>query len=336
MNRVIMQNMSLRKIFSMTLLLGSTLLLAACQTSSPTATLDLFVSGKLTPYHTATTTPTVTPTPVNAPTATLLPTITPTTFFYTVKGSETLWTIAAKNGVSLADILAANPKIDPYILSAGTQVVVPPPSAASGTPTAPSATAVPMLLKDPVCSPSLTGGLYCFALVENNQDYPVQNLTAQFTLTDPVSGEQLQQVGSLPLDQLKSQTSLPLFAYFPPPVFASPKVNLTLLTALPVSSTSTSVLEVTLKEAQIQIATDGYSATVQANLTLQKADAKANHYWVAAVAYDKQGNVVGVRQYEKGTDLSSGQSAAFTLYVYSISDQIDHVDLFGEAKQLEQ
>jgi hypothetical protein len=172
-----------------------------------------------------------------------------------------------------------------------------------------------MQLKEPSCSPSLTGGLYCFALVENTQEFAVQNLTAQFTLTDPATGQQLQQVGSLPLMQLKSNASLPLFAYFPPPVFASPKVSLSLLTALPVSSDSTSILEVEIKDSQIQMAADGFSAIVQANLVLQNSGATANHFWVAAVAYDSLGNVVGVRQYEKDADLSNGQSAAFKMYV---------------------
>lgn len=328
-----MQNMKPRNILLSTILIGGLFVLAACSSGNSTSTADVFGSEALTPYNTATATATVTPTTVNAPTETPLPTITPTTFIYTAKTNDTLWTIAAKNGVTLADILAANPTIDPYILSAGTQVVVPPPSSTTGgTPTPPSATAVPMLLKEPVCAPSLTGGLYCFALVENNQEYSVQNLTAQFTLTNPETGEQLQEVGSLPLTQLKSNSSLPLFAYFPPPVFASPQVTLSLLTALPVSGT-TSVLDVMIQNPQIQIAADANSATIQAELTLQDATATANHYWVAAVAYDQQGNVVGVRQYEKDADLSQGQSTSFTIYVYSISNKIDHVELFGEAKQ---
>ncbi len=331
-----MQNMKLQKILFSTIILSSLIFLAACQNATPTQSIELFGGEQLTPYHTATSTATITPTPVNAPTSTPLPTITPTTFVYTVKGSETLWTIAAKNGVSLADILAANPKIDPYILSAGTQVVVPPPSAVSGTPTAPSATAIPMILKEPTCSQSLTGGLYCFALVQNDQDFAVQNLTAQFTLTNPANGEQVQQVGSLPLTQLKSKASLPLFAYFPPPVFTAPKVSLSLLTALPVSNGSTSIVDVEIKDPQIKIAADGFSASVQANLVLHSADAVANHFWIAAVAYDGQGNVVGVRQYEKDADLSNGQSAAFTLYIYSISGKIDQVEVFGEAKQISQ
>jgi LysM repeat protein len=316
------------------LMLGGLLALSACAPAAPDQQSGFAGGNALTPYNTATSTATLTITPVNAPTQTPQPTITPTTFIYTAKANDTMWTIAAKNGVSLDAILKANPDVNPYTLSAGTQVVVPPSSGAgNGTPTPISATAVPLLLKEPFCAPSLTGGLYCFAVVENNQDYSVQNLTAQFTLTNPETGEKLQAVGSLPLNQLKSKNSLPLFAYFPPPVFASPKVTLALLTALPVSSSSTSVLDVTIQNSKVEIASDGNSATVSASLALKDATSTANHYWVAAVAYDAQGNVVGVRQYEKNADLSNGQGKDFTLYVYSISNKIDHVDLFGEAKQ---
>ncbi|MEA5079584.1 MAG: LysM domain-containing protein [Anaerolineaceae bacterium] len=323
-----------RNTFLAILLLGGMLGLTACASGAPTQPGGFAGVDALTPYNTATSTATLTITPVNAPTQTPKPTITPTTFIYTAKTNDTMWTIAAKNGVSLDAILKANPDVNPYTLSAGTQVVVPPSSGStSGTPTPISATAVPLVLKEPVCAPSLTGGLYCFALVENNQEYSVQNLTAQFTLTNPETGEQVEAVGSLPLNQLKSKDSLPLFAYFAPPVFAIPRVTLTLLTALPVSSTSTSVLEVSIQNSKIEIASDGNSATVSASLALKDAASTANHLWVAAVAYDAQGNVVGVRQYEKNADLSKGQSTDFTLYVYSISNKIDHVDLFGEAKQ---
>lgn len=318
----------------MILMLGGLLALSACAPAAPDQQSGFAGGNALTPYNTATSTATLTITPVNAPTQTPQPTITPTTFIYTAKANDTMWTIAAKNGVSLDAILKANPDVNPYTLSAGTQVVVPPSSGTgNGTPTPISATAVPLLLKEPFCAPSLTGGLYCFAVVENNQDYSVQNLTAQFTLTNTETGEKLQAVGSLPLNQLKSKNSLPLFAHFPPPVFASPKVTLALLTALPVSSSSTSVLDVTIQNSKVEIASDGNSATVSASLALKDAASTANHYWVAAVAYDAQGNVVGVRQYEKNADLSNGQGADFTLYVYSISNKIDHVDLFGEAKQ---
>lgn len=328
-----MQNMKPRSKSLLIFLLGGMLGLSACASGAPTNQTGFAGGNALTPYNTATSTATITVTPVNAPTQTPEPTITPTTFIYTAKANDTMWTIAAKNGVSLDAILKANPNVNPYTLSAGTQVVVPPSSGTgSGTPTPISATAVPLLLKTPYCAPSLTGGLYCFALVENNQEYSVQNLTAQFTLIDPDTKETLQAVGSLPLNQLKSKNSLPLFAYFPPPVFASPTVTLALLTALPVSSTSTSVLDVTIQNSKVEIASDGNSATVSATLALKDAASTANHFWVAAVAYDAEGNVVGVRQYEKNADLSKGQSADFTLYVYSISDKIDHVDLFGEAK----
>ncbi len=331
-----MQNMKPRNTLLAILLLGGMLGLTACASGASSQPGGFAGADALTPYNTATSTATLTLTPVNAPTQTPKPTLTPTAFIYTAKLNDTLWTIAAKNGVSLDAILKANPDVNPYALSAGTRIVVPPSSGTSGTPTPISVTAVPLLLKEPVCASSVTGGLYCFAQVENDQDYSVQSLTAQFILTNPETGEQVEAVGSLPLNQLKSKESLPLFAYFAPPVFASPKVTLTLLTALPVSSTSSSVLDVAIQNSKVEIANDGNSATVSATLSLKEAASTANHFWVAAVAYDAQGNVVGVRQYEKNADLSSGQSADFTLYVYSISNKIDHVDLFGEAKQLSQ
>jgi len=328
-----MQNMKSRKLLNTILLISLTFSIAACQTATATQPVSLFGSDKLTPYNTATATATITLTLVNAPTATSQPTITPTIFVYVVTANDTLWTIAAKNGITVDAIKAANPDINPYTLSAGMKVIVPPSSGAAGTPTAPSVTAIPMVLEEPHCTPSLTGGLYCFALVQNNQDFAVQNLTGQFTITDPVSGDRQQQVGFLPLTHLPSQASLPLFAYFPPPTFTSATVTLELLAALPVNTENDTTRTVKIQDSKTEFGSDGSSATVKATLALQDTTAAANHFWVAAVAYDAKGNILGVRQLNQKADLSNGQSAQFTLYIYSVDGKIDHVDLFGEARQ---
>lgn len=328
-----MQNMRSMKLYKTLLLCSFTCILAACQSSQATQIVNLFGSEKLTPYTTATLTPTITPTPVNAPTATPLPTLTPTPYLYTVNGTDTLWTIAARNGITLAELISANPDINPYTLAAGMKIVVPPSSGVSGTPTVPGATAIPVVLDPAYCTPSLTGGLYCFALVENNQKFAVQNLSAQFILTDPETGDHQVQIGLLPLTHLQSGSSLPFFAYFPPPVSASPKVELQLLTALPVNAENDTTLAVNIQDSQTEIAEDGCSAKVKASLALQKTDATANRFWVAAVAYDLRGNIIGIRQLDKQANLGNGQRVDFTLYIYSVAGKIDHVDLFGEAMQ---
>lgn len=301
------------------------LLLAGCQTPAVIST-EAASADQLTPYVTETATPPLTATPENLPTQTPQPTLTATPQVYVLTGNETLWTIAAKAGLTVDEIKAANPGVNPYMLTAGMKIIVPQPS--SGTPSGPTPTALPLMIHAPACEPSLTGGVYCFATVENNQSTVVQNLTAQFILTNPASGEKQVQMALLPLNHLAVGSSLPVFAYFPPPVFANPQVDLQLLTALPQSTDDTSYLILTIASSNIDISEDGLSASVKGTASVAAA---ASRYWVAAVAYDAQGNVVAVRQLSNKSKLAAGASADFTLYVYSVAGKIDHIQLFGEA-----
>ena len=45
---------------------------------------------------------------------------------YTVKKGDTMWAIAQKFGVTLADLKAANPKVVPTSMKIGTVLVIPP------------------------------------------------------------------------------------------------------------------------------------------------------------------------------------------------------------------
>lgn len=319
--------MRLKRLFRFSSLFFVLVLVSACQPVSNSQTAGAFSNERLTPYFTATVTPTATATPANAPTATSQPTQTPTPQIYVLKGNETLWTIAAKSGLTLKEILAANPDVNPYSLTAGMKIVVPASSAASAAPTGPTATALPVILYEPYCTPSLTGGLYCFASTENNQNVTVQNLMVQFILTDTTSGETRLQSALLPLDHLTVGSSLPLFAYFSPPVSSSTRVQVQLLTAYPDSTTDSKYLALTVASTQTDISADGLSAKVAGSVS---AAADASRFWIVAVAYDAEGKVVAVRQFDKKTTLAAGTGADYSLYLYSIGGKITHVAVFGE------
>jgi LysM repeat protein len=303
-------------------------LLSACHSTDQTQAGTIFNGDVLTPYLTDTATATFTITPTDVSTVTLQPTITSTPQIYVIKKGETLWTIAAKAGLTSAEIEAANPGINAYSLSAGMKIVVPAPSGSTTTQSAPTPTAVAVMVHQPQCTPSLTGGLYCFASVENDQTFTVKNVAAQFILTDPQDGKTQVQPALLPLGHLLAGNNLPLFAYFPPPVFSSPQVQLQLLSALPDDATDSTYLPLKIVSSQATIAGDGLSAVVIGSVSVATA---ASRFWVAAVAYDADGNVVAVRQLDKKSNLSAGANADFTVYVYSIGGKIDQVTVYGEA-----
>jgi murein DD-endopeptidase MepM/ murein hydrolase activator NlpD len=326
-----MQNMKSGKTTKICILVLCTALIASCQ-AKPTfpATQD-YSAGELTPYYTATSIPTFTATPENAPTATPQPTLTPTPRAYVLKEGDTLWTIAALNGLSPAELQAANPGLDPYTLRSGMTIYIPAPAGSNQTQTAPTPTAVAVNIHSAECTPSLTGGLYCFAIVDNQQGFDIQNLIVQFSLTDPETGDKYIQEGLMPLNRLVSGTSLPLFAYFTPPAPVAPEIEVQLLSAMPISEDDKDFLDLVIENPQTTISSDGYSAQITGSVTLSNSKKSASQFWIAAVAYDDAGKVVAVRQLNKQVDLSGGISVDFTINVYSIAGKIDHVDLFGEA-----
>lgn len=329
-----MRNMKIRTI--VVLIATTILLISGCQKAEPTQEISLFPGEALTPYATSTVTPIATATQPNAPTETLVPTMTSIPRTHIVQGNDTLFEIAAKNGLTLDEIKAANPDVNPYLLGPGTVIIIPAPNGQASVPTqnVPIATPYPMTFSDPQCTPSLTGGFYCIAELINPQPLMVDSLSAQFSLTDPATGEVVTQPALVPLNRVASGGKLPLFAYFPPPVAVSPQVRLQLLTAASVNQTGTpSPLQsavVTVDQSEIKISANGLSVVVTTQAKFDGAEGVTGRLWIAAVAYDASGNIVGIRRFVSPNAVNPGEWAPFTLNIYSIGDKIEKVELFGE------
>lgn len=300
---------------------------AAC---APTATTPAPISSELTPYVPPAT-PTPKPTSVNTPTP--LPSPTPTPRYYTLGSSDTFSYVAWAYGVNLSDLLTANPEVDPYLLHAGTVVVVPPAQPGqTGTPGAFVATPVGVDMGKPDCHLTTDGGVWCFLLVTNNQKTAVENLSATVRLANQNASQVLSQSATALLDILPAGTSIPLAAYFAPPLPSPFQTDATLDTALPVQANDTRYLAAHLAGTQSIIASDGQSAQESGKVALDDTKASASQVWIAAAAYGKSGNVLGVRRWENSQPLTTGQALDFSFRVYSLGGAIDHVDLLVEAR----
>jgi LysM repeat protein len=78
-----------------------------------------------------TTSPTASPSSAAAPSASVAPTVppAPTPVVYTIKKGDTLSKIATANGITIEELLAANPSIkDPNKIGLGQQIIIPAPS----------------------------------------------------------------------------------------------------------------------------------------------------------------------------------------------------------------
>lgn len=285
----------------------------------------------LTRYATETLTPTVTSTPANAPTATLAPTQTPTPRVYTVKDKDTMSVIAFRNGLTLEELKAANPGVDPYLLTVGMTLYIPAPANVSATAQAPTPTPVPLTIGSVDCLAISTGGSYCFAVVNNSQSFDIGSISAEFRLTNPVDGSVLTRPATLPAARIGAGSSTVLFAFFAPPVFSNPQVQVTLLTASQAGSTPANQPLIIISDPAVKIAADGLSAVVSGQVSVEAGSADAGGVWVTAAAFDVKGMVIGVRRVELVESVKAGSSTMFEMVIYSLGGKIDRVELYIDA-----
>jgi LysM repeat protein len=337
------------------LFVSAGLLLTACSSGSSTFTALPSTTaptrlGQLTPYQSPSA-PVISTEVVRAssPAPTSLPSPTPTPRTHIVKKGEDMGGIAFLYHVSLEALMAANPTVKPNLMSVGTSLIIPPSKTqipgAKATPFAGTEpqTPTPIAVQSGKlnCTSAEDGGIWCFLPVSHTQSFALEGLSAIFRLAGTAlqsTGAQtvLEQTAFLPLDTLPAGVSLPLVAYFPPNQAArlSPPYQFSseTLSALP-SANDGRYLPTNVKNSQVMIAENGLSAAISANLVLT-GSGKANRVWVVAVAYDDEGNVTGVRRWEKqdARPLEGGQALTISMNVYSVSAKIARVDLVAESR----
>ena len=288
--------------------------------------------GQLTLYPSRTATLTLTPTDPATPTP--LPSPTPTPRTHAVAQGEDMFGIAWRYGITLEDLMAANPEVDPNLLKIGAVLIVPASNLPIPSSEAPTPTPIPLETGRLRCTRSADGGAWCFWPVRNPHDFALENISALVRLADQDASNIQPLQAFLPLDLLPPGASLPLVAYYPPPLPEPFQASAELLTVLPNPAGDGRYLTTRLENQQVIIADDGRSAAVTALVSLETAEDTAQRVWVAAVAYDSEENVVGVRRWENTTagPLAGGQNLPVILQVYSLNAPIARVDLLAEAR----
>lgn len=301
------------------------LLAAAC---APAAGDQTPIPVALTPYSTSTTVA-----PLAGPTglvAAETPLPTPTPFTYTVQVGDTLSQIAEQFGVSLDDLQAANPEISPNSMSVGTVLKIPSdPANPSGEPTP---TAVPFTVRHIECYPTAARGMWCFVLVHNDYSDFMENVSAQVTLVDGEGAPIATQTAYLPLNILPPNTSLPLSVYFAPDIPPAARPQVQVLTAIRLLPNDARYLPATTRAVLVQVDWNGRSAQVTGEIFLPADSRAAAQTWVAAVAYDEDGRVTGMRRWEMNGEVQPGASAPFALTVSGLGGEITRVEVAVEAR----
>ena len=302
--------------------LGVLLILAACQQAG-TATPPL---GTPVPYATIPPTQTFTFAPVPSLPQVSLPT--PTPIIYQVVQGDTLSSIALKNGVTLDALQAANPGVSAASLSVGVRLLVPAGNPASGEA---SPTPASLSLAQRRCWSEASGGLWCFALFQNPYAETLEDISAQFVLSDLAGRLLASQVVYGYLDILPGGASMPLAAHFAGPLQAEAVLQVQVLTAIRLLPGASRYLPVALENTLVSMEASGLTAAVSGKIRLTTTGT-AKTVWILATAYDAAGNVVGVRRWESPAALSGDAPLSFSFPVSSLGPAILRVDLLAEAR----
>ncbi len=141
--------------------------------------------------------------------------------------------IAWRYRVSVEDLMAANPDVNPNMMSVGAKLVIPASLLPEPSSEPPTPTPMPVEVGQLHCARSEEGGVWCFLPVHNAQDVPLENISAVFRLADTEAKSILPKTGFLPLDLLPPGATLPLVVYYPPPLPEPFQASAEVITGLP-------------------------------------------------------------------------------------------------------
>lgn len=304
------------------LLICLVFLLAACNVPQPDySALELTPYGETPVLATGSVPAGLTPTP--------FPTPSPTPNYHIVQAGETMSSIALLYGLNMGDVMQANPEINPNAMVVGMQILIPPKSASTAEVLSES-TPAPVLLSEPNCYKQKSGGLWCFIEAKNENEIAVENVLVEITLGDEGANQLTAQIAAAPLNMIPSGGRLPLSAYFSPPVPDPYRYSYQLISSIPVEDTDR-YIETKLLDQSLSISEDGLTGQITARVFVNGIAGETVQVWIAAVALDAEGNVVGVRRIEKMAALDEVGVLEMRGVVYSAGKTIDSIDLYAEA-----
>jgi hypothetical protein len=237
--------------------------------------------------------------------------------------------IANRYNVTLDDLLAANPEIDPNFLIVGEEIIIP--TGGESLAAFPSPTPVTVnVLELPRCYPSPDGVLWCFVRVVNRHEQAVENLSVGIRLFS--DGELIEEQEAIPpLNVLPAGETIPLVARFDPTLPAEFSVQAEVQSALPLAPDSGRYLPVEVDVAETSIQAD--SARVSGSIRLVGEEfPPADQIWLAVFAYDQQGFPVGLRKWTAQKPLEPGGEIDFDVLVYTVGPAIADIGIMAEAR----
>lgn len=237
--------------------------------------------------------------------------------------------LALRYGISLEELQAANPEVNPSLLSVGTDLIIP---LGDSLPSSPAtATPIPIETSKPDCF-SGPDGIWCFLLVINERARDLENISARIILYDDRGEMFAEGIAIPPVNKLPVDEQIPLVIFFPGRYTEPYQTTSNLLSAQPVPKNDPRYLSAWLEIDEVGIPEDGIQAEVSGSIGIPKKSVPGNLVWIVVTAYDGEGRVVGVRKLEQFGLLEPGVSREFTIEVFSLGPQIAELKAIVEVR----
>lgn len=259
-----------------------------------------------------------TPTPTPQPTPTLVPTPTATPFLYKIVEGDTLGAIAGRYGVTLDELLTANPGVDPRLLTIGKELVIP--LRGTGQVDAPISglpTPAPVLIQAELlrCWAEMqTHGTICLLPASNLTDMGLEDVAAQVTLYDGDGKVVGTGTAALPIQLLPQGEKALLVLRFSETI---PEVHYgvaQVTRALQVNPGDLRYLPIEVDEGTIHLSENGLQARVSGKLVFDPVESV--NVRVLVIGLDAFGAVVGYRVWEASPTSDTPVPLEFAVQVY--------------------
>jgi LysM repeat protein len=256
----------------------------------------------------------------------------PTPLAYSVRPNDTFLGIALAFGVTREELAAANPGLNPDLLSIGQQILIPAPGAGGGTATPiPTPTPLPLQAGVPRCYLTTSGGAWCLLSVLNTTEAAVEALSGWVTMLEDRGAAVLTVPVYPPLNLVPAGKAMVLAAFVPAPApdFASAVAALTMAVPVQDAERRYSPLEWSLRSSLAGPDRRSWTAEIEFGLPAETEGAPRVAF--AMLAFGAHDDVVGFTKWEPDGQPVPGARTTVRLSVYSLGPEIERVEVLGEA-----
>lgn len=261
----------------------------------------------------------------------IAPTATP--FLHAVQEGETMIGIAVRYGVSLDDLLLANPGVDPGFLTIGQELIIPGPEGSAVGALLPTPTPVALQPEPVACFAVPSGSTWCITQVENTTTLPLEGLSLQMNLLD-ADGNTLEQIDAYaPLDILFPGERMPFAVLLEEDNTNIAAAYARVLAAVPVQDVESRYAALDISESGLLFNADNRQAEWTGTIRLgTNLPGESGMLRAMLAAYDDEGRIIGYRLYEGDMGAAAGSEVEIALSVFSLGPEIASVELTAEVE----